>query len=53
MPVPVAVVDVRVMQVPMHHRRVPVPVAVRLSGRYVRIVGVLVVHVVAMAVLVL
>lgn len=51
--VSVPVVDVRVMRMPVHHRRVPVPVAVRLAGGCIRIVGVLVVRVVAVAVLVL
>jgi hypothetical protein len=46
------VVDVRVVRVGVPHRRVVVRVAVRLAGRVVRAVGVLVVYVVDMGVVV-
>lgn len=43
------VMQVRVVRVSVDHRRVPVPVAMRLAGRIVRPVRVLVMRVVGMA----
>ena len=51
--VSMAMVNVGIVRMPVHHRRVPVPVAVRLAGRCTWIVSMLVVGVVAVAVLVL
>ena len=48
-----AVVQIGIVRVPVHQRRVAVPVGVRLAGRRAGSVGMLVVLVVAVAMLVL
>ncbi len=51
--VTVTVMEIRIVRMAMHHRRVPVPVGVRLAGWCIRSMPMLVVRVVHVAVLVL